>query len=678
MAADEAEQLRAEIERLRRALADAPYAPPASAPGEVGLLARHLLDNMQQGAAVLAADGAILFASRRFGEILQAPADDLTGESLYDRVDVANHETIKRLLAAGVPQDGEVIQPGASGGTVHAQLRVAPRPDGSRSAVLTDLTERVRVHEMLASREWLRVTLASIGDAVLSCDTKLKVTFINPIAERLTGWFESAALGQPIETVFRVVDEVTRQEGESAAARALSEETVVPLGSRAVLMTRDGREIPVEDSAAPIRDCDGRIVGAVLVFHDATERRRAHQMLLESEARLVGANRAKDYFLATLSHELRTPMNAILGWAQLLATRNLDEATRDRGLQAILRSAHAQARLVTDLLDVSRIVSGTLRLSMRAVDLTSVLFAALDSARPSAEARRISLTMSIDLVNAVIDGDADRLQQVVGNLLSNAVKFTPEGGMINVSLQQTGSGFLIRVRDNGAGIPREFLPRVFERFAQADPAGARQPSGLGLGLSIAWTIVDLHGGTLEALSDGEGRGATFTVRLPAHVEDPGRSKETSGLPAQDQPGLLAGLQVLVVDDDPDGCSLLGTIVTDYGARAGLATSPADALERLRQEKFDVILADIGLPGRDGYDFIRAVRRLPPDCGGSVPAAALTVQHELDAERTMASGFQVHVTKPVVPATLAATIAWLAGRSDAAGRKPVAQRSLQTS
>jgi signal transduction histidine kinase/ActR/RegA family two-component response regulator len=397
---------------------------------------------------------------------------------------------------------------------------------------------------------------------------------------------------------------------------------------------------------------------------DATERRRAEQALRNSEARLIEANRAKDDFLATLSHELRTPMTAVLGWAQMLTTRNLDVATPERGLRSILRNAQAQTQLVTDILDVSRIVSGRLRLNIRPVDLVAVVYAALDSIRPAADAKRIVLTTSITAESTIVPGDADRLQQVVWDLLSNAVRFTPPGGRIEVVLDRTASHFTIRVRDNGAGIAPELLPRIFDRFVQADTSARRQHGGLGLGLSIVRNLVELHGGNVEAKSDGEGTGATFNVYLPIRaVRQPRHDEPVAPAAvcdaAEAAPGSLTGVRVLVVDDEADARDLVATVLAEYGADAVGAASASEGLERLERGRFDAVLADIGMPGQDGYDFIAAVRRRPPDAGGSIPAAALTAYgRPEDAERALAAGFHVHLTKPVLPAHLIATVAKL--------------------
>ena len=349
---------------------------------------------------------------------------------------------------------------------------------------------------------------------MLSCDTAGRITFVNRVAEVLTGWQDAEAFGRPVADVVRTLNETTNEAMEPLVGRVLRDGESITIENALALVTRDDGRVPIDQSAAPIRDQDGRVAGVVLVLHDATERRRIQQALRQSEARLIEANRAKDDFLATLSHELRTPMNAIVGWAQMLTTGRLDGPTVKRGLEAIVRNAQAQMQLVTDILDVSRIVSGKLRLDIHTLDLIPVLYSAIDAVRPAADAKGITVDARISAGSLLLPADANRLQQVVWNLLSNAVKFTPRGGRVEVSLAGTESQVVVRVSDNGIGISPDLLPRVFDRFVQADSSSKRSYSGLGLGLSIVRHLVELHGGTVEAESPGEGLGASFTVCLP--------------------------------------------------------------------------------------------------------------------------------------------------------------------
>jgi signal transduction histidine kinase/ActR/RegA family two-component response regulator len=378
------------------------------------------------------------------------------------------------------------------------------------------------------------------------------------------------------------------------------------------------------------------------------------------------ANRMKDEFLATLSHELRTPLNAVLGWAHLLRKGALDPEAVSRAVEAIERNTKLQAKLVEDLLDVSRIISGKLRLELAPTDLVGVIEAAVDAVKPAADARGIDLKLALDLEIEPIAGDAGRLQQVVWNLLSNAIKFTPEEGRVEVRLTGERSHAVIAVSDTGRGIAPEFLPHVFDRFRQADSSASRVNSGLGLGLAIVRHLVELHGGTIQAESGGLGSGATFRVRLPQratrtrkeHVPAVQQMLPLDNLPA------LEGLSVLVVDDEPDARDLLVAVLEQEGARVTAVGSAAAALEALsREPRPDILLSDIAMPHEDGYMLIRRIRALPPDDGGLIPAVAVTAYARAEDRRVaLTAGFQAHLTKPVRPIELTTIVGSLARRS----------------
>lgn len=697
------------------------------------------------------------------------------------------------------------------------------------------------------TREWLGTTLRSIGDAVIATDDRGMVRFINPVAERLTGWSEQEALGQPLDAVFHIISERTRNVVESPVTKVLREGKVVGLANHTVLLPKTGPEVPIDDSGAPIRNEAGAIVGVVLVFRDVSQEKRLenqneflaragealassldHQVtlanvarfavprladwvsislldqdsgrieqvavahadpakvryaeelgkrypapqdaangvpqvirsgkselyteipphLLEASARDVehlgvlrelelrsamvvplrsrgrsfGAisfiyagsdrrytaedlafaedlarraamaienslalkeaaeardrerwlreeaertNRLKDDFLATASHELRTPLNAILGWTLTLRRGRVDVET-DRALAIVERNARAQAKLIEDVLDVSRIVSGKLSLHLGPTSVATAARAAIETITPAAEAKGITLVSEIGPEPLTISADADRLQQVIWNLLSNAVKFTAKDGKVLVRVQREGSDVTVIVKDNGEGIRRELLTAIFEPFQQADSSTTRRHGGLGLGLSIVKQLVAAHGGSVQAESPGPGQGSTFTVRIPLRaIAAPGiESIDTS---ASDLDPLIAtapharldGLRVLVVDDEPDARSLVQAILRQYGAEVLVAESAAEARASLRDEQPDVIVSDIGMPDEDGYAFIRRVRA----DGSRTPAVALTAYaSQQDAQRAFAAGFQKHVTKPVEPARLVGVVANLGGRS----------------
>lgn len=391
---------------------------------------------------------------------------------------------------------------------------------------------------------------------------------------------------------------------------------------------------------------------------------REHAARQEAE----GANRAKDEFLATVSHELRTPLNAILGWAHMLRANRLDETTQFRALETIERNAKSQAQLIEDILDVSRIVTGKLRLDVRPVELAPVVEAAIDSVKPAADAKDIRIEAILDPRAGPVSGDANRLQQIVWNLVSNAVKFTGKGGRVQVRIERVNSRVEIIVSDTGQGITSDFLPYVFDRFRQADATSTRRYGGLGLGLAIVRHLTEMHGGIVTAASPGEGLGATFTVKLPviaAHVDELGadRVHPTSGGSVSSlPPPNLDGVKVLVVDDEPDTREMLRVMVGQFGASVKTCSSSSEALNVLKEWEPDVIVSDIEMPGEDGYELIRKVRRAEANTGARlVPAVALTAYARVeDRMRALSAGYQMHIAKPAEPAELAIVIASLAG------------------
>jgi len=368
----------------------------------------------------------------------------------------------------------------------------------------------------------------------------------------------------------------------------------------------------------------------------------------------------KDEFLATLSHELRTPLGAILGWAQLLRRGRRSEEDVGRGLEIIERNARTQTQLIDDLLDMNRLLAGKMRLEVQPVDPATVIESALETVRPAAEAKGITLRTVLDPAAGPVNGDASRLQQVLWNLLSNAIKFTPRDGMVDVVLQQLGAHAEIRIADTGIGIAPDFLPLVFERFRQADASPSRRFGGLGLGLSIARQLVELHGGTLRGESAGEGRGATFTVALPLATVARAAPKGAPAAPAVGADGGaddLTGITVLVVDDDRDTRELMDHVLTERGARVLAAASAMDALPLVEHHRPDVLVSDIGMPHVDGYELLRRVRALGAERGGRIPAIALTAfARPEDRTRALRSGFLTHVAKPVGAAELIAAVA----------------------
>jgi len=403
------------------------------------------------------------------------------------------------------------------------------------------------------------------------------------------------------------------------------------------------------------------VVSQVAVAGDNVRLYRAAEAAREAAE---AASSAKDQFLSTLSHELRTPLNAVYGWASMLERGQLGEEQARRALQIILRNVNAQVRLIDDLLDLSRVASGKLRLAVQRVDLRGVVEDALDGIRPAAEAKNIRLQPVLASPGGPVSGDPDRLQQVVWNLLSNAVKFTPKGGRVQIQLQRVSSHVELLVSDTGQGIQPELLPYIFDRLRQGDSTSTRAHGGLGLGLALVRHLVELHGGTVFAESPGEGRGATFVVKLPLMIANPPElaAERTPPTLQRATAQLLAGLRVLVVDDDPTAVDLNREILSQVGAEVRGCTSGAEALQLLQQWRPAVLVSDIEMPGLDGYTLLRQIRALDPDQGGKTPAVALSAYNRPeDRVRSLRAGFNFHVSKPVEPNELTAIVASLAGR-----------------
>ncbi|HKH71639.1 MAG TPA: ATP-binding protein [Vicinamibacterales bacterium] len=427
-------------------------------------------------------------------------------------------------------------------------------------------------------------------------------------------------------------------------------------------------EMPQSAHIGPL-SLDGSVLGTVTIIDDvsdrlATEHALRKQIEAQRRARATAeqALHAKDEFLSTLSHEMRTPLNAVLGWARILLDRQtLDHTLVQRALQVIERNATAQAKMIDDMLDMARIVSGKLRLEMKTVDFVSIVLAAVDVIMPSADARKIGVRTYLDPKTPLIVGDPDRLQQVIVNLLSNAVKFTDVGGVIDVRLEMSECEACLIVKDTGRGIDSVFLPHVFERFRQGDASSTRRHGGLGLGLALVRDLVELHGGSVSAESAGDGTGATFTVRLPTMAVT---SVGTEGVRAAGpSPRALAGIRVLLIEDETDSRDLARTALTRFGAQVVAVSSSAEAVHVVLTASAEtmphVVVADIGLPAEDGYVFMQQLRALSRERGGRIPAVTVTgYSTQSDVDRALAAGFQLHLSKPVDPLALIDAVAKL--------------------
>jgi PAS domain S-box-containing protein len=539
----------------------------------------------------------------------------------------------------------EPVEPPVLVASVNALLRMRRAEEGQRAL----------------ARQW-QMTFDSISDGVALLSPAGTIVQGNAAFARIFGRDAADLAGRPLP---EQLPDGAAQDPGLPFLRMLDtrqrESAEVPAGHRWLCVTAD-----------PVLE-DTRLIAAVYTVSDVTDRKRAEEerarfLVLEQVARAEAeaANRAKDEFLATLSHELRAPLNAMLGWARMLRGGKLDEATAARALETIERNAKLQSQLIADLLDVSRIISGKVRLTVRPVDLSQVIDVAVDAVHPAALAKSIRLESVLDRSAGPVLGDADRLQQVVWNILSNAVKFTPSGGRVDVRLEGDESEVRIRVHDTGRGIAPDFLPYVFDRFRQGSVLTTRTHGGLGLGLAIVRHLIELHGGTVQAESPGPGAGATFTVRLPFRpfsAPSVGREVEPVAVTgAGEGPPALHGVTALVVDDEADARVLLSTMLQQWGARVIAVGSADEALEVLGRLRPDILVSDIAMPGKDGYDLITAVRALPSE-RATVPALAVTAfARREDEDRALRAGFQVHLAKPVEPPDFLGAVKRLTARA----------------
>jgi PAS domain S-box-containing protein len=488
-----------------------------------------------------------------------------------------------------------------------------------------------------------------------------KIVLANTTLQELLGYESGELLGRHLESLLPVASRIFYQTHFFPLLRlhARIEEVYFTLRSRG------GAEIPVLVNAVR-RERNGIAVSDCILMH-MRQRNQYEDEILQAKRAAEEATLAKDEFLAVVSHELRTPLTAMLGWARMLQTGTLDERTAARALDAIERNAESQNQLIGDLLDFSRIISGKIRLDVDKVDLALVVEAAIDVVSPSADAKGIRLQKILDPKAGPVSGDRERLQQVMWNLLSNAVKFTSKGGRVQVRLARVNSSVEITVSDTGQGISAEFLPFVFDRFRQADSTTTRRLSGLGLGMAITRHLVELHGGTIKAESPGEGQGASFILRLPVmivhnaeHLLKATAERQRATGEDQTPPVELArldGVHVLIVDDEQDARELLTTILKQSGADVTTASGVADALERLKLVKPDLLVSDIEMANEDGYSLIRKVRVLEEGLKRRIPAIALTAHaRSSDRLRALSEGFQMHIPKPVEPAELVLAIA----------------------
>jgi len=624
--------------------------------------------NANVGLHWAAPDGTILRANRAELEMLGYSAEEYVGRPIAEfHLDRAVIDEILLRLARG-----ETLE------SCPARMR---RKDGSLRHVLInssslfqdgrfvhtrcftlDVTDRVSGQE---ARAELAAIVETSDDAIVSKDLRGIIRSWNRGAERIFGYTGAEAVGKSIDLI--IPPELRDEEG-LILARLGRGERIDPFET--VRLSKTGSRIHVSLSISPVKDAAGAIIGASKVARDITERKHAEaerEAILERErsarAEAERAGRLKDEFLATLSHELRTPLSAILGWVHILRKSTPSQQAMEQGLAVIDRNARVQLQLIADLLDMSRIISGKMRLDVQRVELPVVIEAALDAVRPAAAAKGVRIESVLEPIMDPVHGDPARLQQVAWNLLSNAVKFTPRGGRVQLVLNRVNSHIEIVVSDTGRGIRSDFLPHVFERFRQADSSVAREHGGLGLGLAIVKQLVELHGGTVRAASGGADQGSTFVVALPLAIVHGAPGDDDKAHPRAPTLAFslaanasLAGVRVLVVDDEADAREVIRRILEDSQASVTLAGSASEALAALDKESPHVILSDIGMPNQDGYSLMQAIRRR----GVKIPAAALTAfARSEDRTRALQAGYQTHIAKPVEPAELVAAVASLA-------------------
>ena len=547
--------------------------------------------------------------------------------------------------------------------------------------VTRDLTQR-RVHEedLRRSEERFRLLVEGVSEyAIFMLDANGRVVTWNVGAERIKGYKANEIIGQHFSIFY---PEDVKESGWPAHELQVAAEkgSFVDNGWR---LRKDGTKFWANVTITALRDDTGRLLGYAKLTRNLTEAKRVEAMelanqqreeMLEAErsARMAAqrATRIKDEFLATLSHELRTPLSAILGWTQVLLRSDASKGpeVQKRAVEVIDRNARAQVQLIDDLLDLSRIITGKLRLDLHQVSFGSVVDAAVDSAMPSAQAKGIRLKSVVGANPDIVNADAARLQQVVWNLLTNAIKFTPKGGQIQVLLQRVNSHLELSVSDTGIGIPASYLPQVFDRFSQRDSSTTRTFGGLGLGLAICKQIVDLHAGSIRAASQGEGKGATFVVQLPlsivqGHEASPPRIHPTTESATPEIVALprLDGVNVLIIDDELDARDLVQTVLQDQGATVNSFNSAPDGLAALKTTRPTVLICDVGMPRMDGYEFIRTLRA-EETRGVRIPALALTAfARSEDRKRSLVAGYQAHLAKPFDVGELVLIVANLAGR-----------------
>ena len=650
---------------------------------------RATLESTVDGILVTDDQGKITAFNERYIDIWNVPRESVQASPASHLWKLASHNfvepqpfmvRIEEVTASGQEsfdllalKDGRIFER-------YSKVLAVEGQSGGRVWSFRDVSER-HLAEITSHR--LAAIVASSDDAIIGKDLDGIITSWNFGAERIFGYTADEMIGT---SILRLIPSDRQDEEQEILSHIRRGERVDHFET--IRIAKDGGRLNLSITVSPIKDSAGHVVGASKVARDITERKQAEAalrkateeaeaanrerlFLLDSErearSQAERASRIKDEFLATLSHELRTPLNAVLGWVGLLQREGLPAEERKRGLNTIERNARVQAQIIEDLLDLSAIISGKVRLDVQRVDLPNVLNESIETVRPTAEAKGIHLQALVDPFAGPISGDPNRLKQVFWNLLSNAIKFTPKEGKVQVLLERVDSHLEVAIVDTGEGIAPEFLPYVFDRFQQADASTTRRHGGLGLGLAIVKQLVELHGGNVRVKSGGIGQGATFIVQLPliAVYAEPAKGRRHPRAELHQSEPLpevsLANVHVLIVDDDSDARDLMQRLLQLAGATVSMASSASEAMARILAERPDVLVCDIGMPGEDGYTFIRRLRSIEQTQGRALPAVALSAYARSD-DRTKAirSGFQNHLAKPVEPAELLAVVSSLAG------------------
>jgi PAS domain S-box-containing protein len=639
--------------------------PPRPQSAEVLFAA--LVDSSDDAMMTRDLDGAVTSWNRAAEQIFGYSSDEIVGNSILLLVppELASEETdIFRRIRMGervdhfattrLAKDGKLLEVAITASPIKdSEGRVIGASQIARD--ITVLKRGARADLLLAA------IVSSSDDAILSKSLEGVITSWNAGAKRIFGYEAEEMIGQPVT---KLIPRERQDEEPKILERLRRGERVDHFETTRV--RKNGEHFPVSLTISPVRDATGKIIGASKIARDITNLKQfaaEREQLLESEraarAQAENANRMKDEFLSTMSHELRTPLNAIVGWTEVIEGGDQNREEVIFGVQVIKRNAMMQAQLIEDLLDLGRISSGKMRLEIEPIDIGVVIAEAISAVAHAAQTKQLTIAKDIGNIRGLL-GDSRRLQQVVWNLLTNAIKFTPSGGKIRVAAARNNSQVEISVADSGQGIAAKFMPHLFERFSQADASTTRSHGGLGIGLSLVKQLVELHGGKVRAESPGEGMGATFTLLLPIAALQGGDRRFQAPRDGNLNSALssLKGIKVLAVDDDKDSLGLIERILARQGAEVRTATSVDDAMELFSKFVPDVVLSDIGMPNKDGYELIRRIREHP--FGATTPAAALTaLARSEDRTRALTAGYQNHLSKPVAAAEIVAVVFSLA-------------------